>query len=86
MHSAFGFQPNSSSSAALLHTSRERKVSPAWECGGRKKWPGDGKASLSAQVLYDRSVLLMKNQNGFMNTEAFDVATQKMVPIDDFMG
>lgn len=86
MHSAFGFQPNSSSSAALLHTPRERKVSPAWEYGGRKKWPGDGKASLSAQVLYDRSVLLKKNQNGFMNTEAFDVATQKMVPIDDFMG
>lgn len=56
-------------------------MSPTWESRGRKEQPGGGKASQSTQSSDARSVFpLIQNQAGFMNTTAFDVATQQMVP------
>lgn len=56
-------------------------MSPTWDSRGRTEQPEGGKASQSTQSSDARSVvLLIRNQAGFMNTTAFDIATQQMVP------
>lgn len=59
-----------------IHPGKERCHQP-----GSTGQEGGGKASLSAQGSNASSVvLLIKNQFRFMNTKAFDVVTQQMVP------